>query len=291
VELTWDKSGTKVTSEGWIQIGMKTPAADFDMRSFLLRSTARQIARLGLLNLTRGTGPREDSEFLVEGMSEIIAREYFRTTRGLAGAWVHAQMLDRMGQLGLAPQASWSGFSGDRHDLREASPGITFVLTCRELYGRERTMKLFEALQRGTLFESIAETFRTTPAALEAAWLRKVRSASVSDTIPSSPDEEPPKVDRAICAAVADAGGSRLELRLFVRKGVNALLPESIFLPDDASGRVSQARQPAGKDANYLAIEAPLDPAKRTDPFNYRVIAVDEAGNVSIWQGSCTPTP
>lgn len=289
VDLNWDKSGTKENPDGWIQIGMKTPAADFDMRSYLLRSAAREIARLGLLNLTRGTSVREESEFLVEGMSEIIAREYFRSTRGLAGAWIHAQMLDRMGQLGLAAQASWSGFSGDRHDLREASPGITFLLTCRELYGRERTMKLFEALQRSTLTEGIVETFRTTPGALETAWVKKVRAAAVSDSIPSSPDEEPPRLERAACAAVSDASGARLQLRLFARKGPSALLPQSVYLSDDASGRVVQAHLPAGRDAGYFLIEVPIDPAKPPVPFNYRVIAVDEAGSISIWQGSCTP--
>jgi hypothetical protein len=289
VDLNWEKSGTKANPDGWIQIGMKTPAADFDTRSFLLRNAAREIARLGLLNLSRGTIFREESEFLVEGMSEIIAREYFRTTRGLAGAWVHAQMLDRMNQLGLAAQAPWSQFSGDRHDLREASPGITFLVTCRELYGRERTMKLFEALQRGTLAEGIVATFRTTPGALEAAWLKKVRTYTISESIPGSPDEEPPKLERAACVAASDASGSRLQLRLFIRKGVNALLPQSLYLPDDASGRVFQARLPAGRDANYSLIEVPIDPAKLASPFNYRVIAVDEAGNISNWQGSCTP--
>jgi hypothetical protein len=286
VDLNWETSGVKATLEGWIQIGMKTPAAAFDERSFLLRSAARQIARLGLLNLTRGTALREESEFLVEGMSEIVAREYFRTSRGLAGAWVHAQMLDRMGRLGLAVQGDWPGFSGGRHDLREASPGITFVLTCRELYGRERTMKLFDALQRGSLSGSIVEVFKTSPAALEAAWLKKVRSATISDSIPSSPDEEPPKLDKAVCAAAARTG---LQLRLFVRKGVSALLPQGIYLPDDLSGRVYQAGQPAGKEATYFPIDVPMDPAKRSDPFSYRVLAVDEAGSVSIWQGSCTP--
>jgi len=290
VDVNWDTAMIKATQEGWIQIGMKTPAASFDEKSFLLRAAARQIARLGLLNLTRGTALREESEFLVEGMSEIVAREYFRTSRGLAGAWVHAQMLDRMGQLGVVAQGSWSGFSGGRHDLREASPGITFILTCRELYGRERTMKMFDALQRGSLSEGIVEAFRTTPAALEAAWLRRVRSATISDSVPSSPDEEPPKLDRAACVIVADAEASRLQLRLFVLKGVSALLPQGIYLTDDASGRVYLARQPAGRDATYFPIDVPIDPAKRSDPFNYRVLAVDEAGSVSIWQGSCTPT-
>ena len=289
VDLNWEKSGVKSNPDGLIQIGMKTPAADFDMRSFLIRSAAREIARVGLLNLTRGTMFREESEFLVEGMSEIIAREYFRTTRGLTGAWAHAQMLDRLGQLGLAAQASWSGFSGDTQDLREASPGITFLLTCRELYGRERTMKLFEALQKGTLTEGIVATFRTTPGALEAVWLKKVRATTISDSVPGSPDEEPPKLDHAACVTVSDASGSRLQLRLFIRKGVNALLPQGLYLPEDASGRVYQARLPAGRDVNYSLIELPIDPAKPAGPLNYRVIAVDEGGNVSNWQGSCTP--
>jgi hypothetical protein len=291
VDLNWDTSGTKATPGGWIQIGMKTPAADFDMRSYLLRTAAREIARLGLLNLTRGTAVREESEFLVEGMSEIIAREYFRSTRGLAGAWVHAQMLDRMGQLGLTALASWSGFSGGRHDLREASPGITFVQTCRELYGRERTMKVFEALQRGTLTAAIIETFRITPAALETAWLKKVRAATISESIPSSPDEEPPRLERAACVAGSDASGPKLQLRLFVRKGPNALLPQSIYLPENASGRVLEGRLPAERNAGYFLIDMPIEAAKLPGPFNYRVIAVDEAGGISIWQGSCSSAP
>src|SRR5512136_2737055 len=112
VDLRWDESDSRVElADNRIVIGMKHPAAAANERAFLMRNAAREIGRLGLLSLFKGGAPREESEFLIEGMSEILAREYARTTRSLGGAWILAQLLDRMGLLGLKTQAAWSTFS------------------------------------------------------------------------------------------------------------------------------------------------------------------------------------
>ncbi len=287
VEAVWDDAVAKVDPTGRILIGMHTPGADFDMKGFLIRSAAREIARLGLQGISRGAPPRAGNELLIEGMSEIIAREYFRTTRKLGGAWVHAQLLDRINPLSLAALSSAS-VSAEGHDLRTEAPAITFLLTCNDLHGRERTLKMFEALRKGSsLEESIAASMRTTASALEAAWLKKVRSYSIAESLPTSQDEETPSLERIVCFPVTDASGTRLQLRLFVRKGANILLPQGLYLFDEAAGKVSPARTPAERGAQYTLIEMPIEAGKAPESLNYRVIAIDEGGSVSDWQGSC----
>jgi hypothetical protein len=171
------------------------------------------------------------------------------------------------------------------------APAITFLLTCSENQGRERTMKMLEALRRGTpLEESIVLATKTTAAALEAAWLKKVRSFAVADSLQASQDEETPKLERVACAPVADAGGQKMQLRLYIRKGANALLPQSIYLIEDSSGRYSQARLFTERGTQYALLEAPIGPGKMPDSYNYRILAIDEGGSVSEWQGTCSPT-
>jgi hypothetical protein len=291
VEAVWDDAGVKLDPTGRIHIGMRAPGADLDMKGFLIRNAAREIARMGLQGLSRGASPRAGNELLIEGMSEIIAREYFRTIRKLGGAWVHAQLLDRLNPLGLAAISSAS-VSGESHDLRTEAPAITFLLTCSELHGRERTLKMFEALRKGSSFEdSIAVSMKTSAAALEAAWLKKVRSYSITESLATSQDDESPRLERIVCLPFADAGGARAQLRLFVRKGANILLPQGLYLFDEAAGKVLLARAPAERGAQYMLIETPIEPGQAPEFINYRVIAVDEGGNVSDWQGSCSLAP
>ena len=289
VEINWNDGRTKTDPEGRIAIGMRTPAADFDPRFFIVRSAVRETARLGLLGLGRGTPARGGNDLLLEGMSEIVAREFFHTTRALAGAWVHAQMLDRLKPLSLA-QISPGTLPDESHDLRADAAGITFLITCTDLQGRDRTLKLFESLRRGLVLEQgILEAFKITPPALESAWLKRVRAYTVAEGIQATQDEDKPKLDRIQCVPVSDARGTRLQLRVFVRKGTNILLPEGIYAYDEASSRVSAGRAPDERGAQYLLVEIPAEAGKIPPSFSYRIVAIDEGGGVSDWQGSCSP--
>lgn len=289
VEATWDSSETKLDAEGRIFVGMMTTAADPDLRAYLLRSSVKQIARLGLIGLARPSVSRPENDLLLDGMSEIIEREFFRTTRGLAGAWLHARMLDSISPLSLAALTSDSE-SAEHNELRAQAPAITFLLTCSDSHGRDRAVKLFESLMRGiSLEESISLTMKTTAPALEAEWLKKVRAYTIGESLPASQDEETPKLDRVSCDASTGNGGSVLQLRLFVRRGANVLLPHGLYLYDEASGKVMPGKAPSQRGATYMVIETPLEAGKLTTPFSYRVIAIDERGGVSDWQGSCTP--
>ena len=81
-----------------------------------------------------------------------------------------------------------------------------------------------------------------------------------------------------------------MQLRLYIRKGANALLPQSIYLIEDSSGRYSQARLFTERGTQYALLEAPIGPGKMPDSYNYRILAIDEGGSVSEWQGTCSPT-
>ena len=70
-----------------ITIGMNQPAAIKDVKGFLFHSIAREIARLGLLNISQG-GQREDTEFLFEGMIEILVHEYNHDSRSLISGYL-----------------------------------------------------------------------------------------------------------------------------------------------------------------------------------------------------------
>ncbi len=117
VVIAWDKQSSFADPDlATISIGMNDPAAPPNLRRFLIHSAAREMARMGLLELARGIADREGSEFLFEGMSEILAREYDHSARSLESAWVVAHFLDRMKLLGLKAQSRWSEFSGGRQD-------------------------------------------------------------------------------------------------------------------------------------------------------------------------------
>jgi hypothetical protein len=219
-------------------------------------------------------------------MSEILAREYTRTTRSLTGAWVLAQLLDRMSLLGLKTQAEWPAFSGGRHDLRAAAPGITFIMTCREQFGRDKALKFFEALRKGSLEESIASTFKTNAATLEGAWLKKVREFRDVEDFTTGSEEEAPHLERTDSIPATGRPGAAIQLRLFIRAGANALLPEGIYVQDEASNRVLQARVPVERGAKYSFVELPIEIDRQPGSYKFKIIALDEGGNVRTWNGT-----
>ncbi len=287
VDMRWDESENRADpANSLIVIGMNNPAAAANMRGFVLHAAAHEMGRLGLLSMAKEGVAHEQTEFLIEGMSEILAREYARTTRKLNSAWVLAQLLDHMGLLGLKVQTSWSTFSGGRQDLRAAAPGITLLLTCRELYGRDKLLKLFGSLPKEGLEGSIASTFKTTAAALESEWLKRVRAYRVAEDAMAAPDENGPRFESATSAPEVIRPGTTMQLRLFIRRGADALLPEGIYVQDETSGKVVQAVAPADKDAKYNLAELPIEPGRQPGHYSYKVVALDEGGNVGTWSGN-----
>ncbi len=283
VIVDWNRSDTSCSyRQASISIGMDQPAAD--ARAFLLYQAAREIAHLGLLELSRGA-EREDNSFLFEGMMEILAREFTRSPRALEAAWVIAGLLDEMQQLGLSTQRSWSAFSSGRRNLRSASPGITFLTTFRELQGRSQPLKLFESLKRSGLMQSLSEAFEASPTEIEEIWLNRVREHRPLDQPMTAAADAPRLVQTALMPGELRPG-TKLQIRLFFEEGTDNLLPEGVFIKDERTGKVLQAQAASEKDAGYLIAVVPIDENCPPGQYDYRVMAVDEAGNLGRWERS-----
>jgi hypothetical protein len=284
ISLPWNEELTRVDSEqSTIVIGMNHPAAVVDPRRFLIRIATRELSRLGLLELSGGAAQREANEFLIEGMSQLLSLEWERNTKSITGAWVICYFLDKMHLLGFEVQTAWSKFFDGRHTLRSAAPGATFLTSCREIYGRERTAKLFEALRKNSLENALVSAFKAPSAALESAWLQEVRAHKIAEDFTATTEDEAPVLQQTSFTPADSSAGHNLQIRLFLRDSAGNLLPEGVFLEEEASGRVFQAKAAAEKNARYLAVEVPIEVGRQPGKYNYRVIAVDEAGNVRHW--------
>jgi hypothetical protein len=268
--------------EGSIAVGMNQPAALADVKGCLFRSTAREIARLGLLALSRGA-QREDTEFLFEGMIEILVHEYDHSSRCLEASWAFCRFLDDMQMLGLADQRAWSKFSGGKRCLRNASPGIAFLTTFRELQGRERPLKLFEALRKKSLNESLFDAFKAPVAELEETWLKRVREYRIAEITTAA--EEAPQLVRTTLVPDAVKPGGAIQLRLFLEDRARNLLPEGVFVRDERTGRVLQVKAASEKGVEFLAASIPVEANCPPGRFRYQVTAIDETGNVRCWSG------
>ena len=283
VTVVWESQESSTNyGESSISIGMAHPAAAADMKSFLLHRAAVGMARLGLAELSRQGTLREESQFLVEGMCEIIAREYRQSTRGLAGAWVLAHFLERTKLLGLAPQSSWSTFSRGRLDLRAVSPGVTLITILRELHGRERIIKFFEALKKEGVEDALTSTFRSPARVLEQVWIKKVRDYKISDEVTVTSEENVPRL-RQMVSATAHSGGN-LQLKLSIADVGGDFSPTSLFVQDEASGQVIEGK--TGNGGQIVVVEIPIDSKRTPGKFNFRITAVDDSGNVRHWNGS-----
>ncbi|MGH7771902.1 MAG: hypothetical protein ACREQA_06655 [Candidatus Binatia bacterium] len=287
IEVAWERTEIFTDfQESSISIGMGHPAAAVQSKPFLMRTAAREIARLGLAELSRGGTLREENRFLDAGMAEIIAHEYHGSTKALEGAWVLAHFMDRMNPLGLATQAAWSTFSLGRRDLRSAAPGVTLLMTCRELFGRERTSKLFEALKKGSLEESVAATFKSSADALENAWLKKVKEYRSQEDITVTSEEDAPVLLQTVFVPATGQPGSTLQIKLFIQDRGNDLFPGSVFVEDQNSGRVLQGQTSGEKETKFILVEIPIDERRQPGRYSLRTIAVDETGNIRHWEGS-----
>jgi len=288
VEVAWDRLESSANvSEGSITIGMGHPAARSQPKAYLLHSAAREMARLALAQQSRGVALREDVQFLTEGMVEIIAREYLGLGKSLVSAWVLAHFLDRTKPLGLATQSSAAASRG-RPDLCAAAPGITFLLSCRELHGRERVVKLFEALKKGNLEEALTSTFRTPASVLEEAWLKTLRSYRAVDDLIVTSAEDSPVLRQTTFVPPTGRRGSNLEMRLLIQDKTNDLSPGSVFVVDEGSSRVIQGRGSGQKEGEVTIFQITVDEKRQPGKYGFRASAVDDAGNIRHWDGAYT---
>ncbi len=292
VSIDWARKDNSIDFGDYtIAIGMAHPAAAPNMKTFLVRNATREIARLGLAELSRGGTLREESRFLAEGMCEILAREYDLSTKSLTGAWVITHFLDRIRPLSLEALSSWSTFSGGRGDLESAAPGITFLTTCRDLHGRERVLKLFEALKKGNMKEALFSTFRSSGAVLEDAWLRKVRAFRATEDVVATSEDDAPQLRKTVLVPPAGRRGTSFQMRLFFQDRRGNPPPGFVFVEEKESGLVLQGREPAEKGERFTLVEIPIEEKRQPGTYSYRITAVDESGNVRTWQGSYTVEP
>jgi hypothetical protein len=289
VFIQWDiDSSTADFKTGSISIGMGDPAAALDLQAFIVHNAARQLARLGLNYLSRGAAFGEDAEFLAEGMAEILVREYERTARSLGAAWVMSQLLDEMKLLGLSTQSSWTAFSGAKNSMRNVAPGVTFLVTCRELHGRDKLPKLFESLSKGTLKQSLASVFKTSAASLEAAWLQRVREYKNTDDIIATSPADAPQLQQMTESPTDCIPGSTLQLRFLIKDSGRNLSSDGVFLRDEGNGRMVQARQDVEKGISYFRGEVPIEMNRQPGEYGYVAIAIDEIGNLCYLRGRYT---
>jgi hypothetical protein len=285
IDVDWDKPDNSCNwQKGRILIGMNRSGAESEAKSFLFHGVAREMARLGLLELSQGA-QREDTEFLFEGMIEILAHEFDHSSRSLEAAWAISKYLDELKLLGFAVQRSWSSFSEGEHCLRNASPGITFLATFRELQGRDRSIKLFESLKKNSLFISLSEAFRAPISEVENIWLKKVREYRIGDDITTNAGTAP-RLLKTVFVPDAAKPGTSIQIRLFIEDRAGNLASRNVFVRDGRTGRLLQAQAAAEKEGRYFLATLPIDANCPAGRFPYEVTAIDESGNLRRWKGN-----
>jgi hypothetical protein len=285
VNVDWEGTATWSTMRDVsITVGLNQPPAAADVRAFLVHEAAREMARLGLLSFARQEAQIPQTAFVYQGMAELLSHEFNHSTRGLNGTWIIAQLLDRQKQLGIVPQTSWDTFSGGRNDLRAAAPGITLLMTCRELYGREKTLKLFEGLRRSSLDVGVSITFRTTLPALEAAWLKKVREQPEWTDVTITSDDDAPVLLKSEIPKILHPGDS-LRFRVFLQDRNGDLLTSGVYAVQKNPGQVQPAA-PGPPGADYVIIDMRIEGDRPPGDYALTLIAIDESGNVRNWDAA-----
>jgi hypothetical protein len=282
IEVDWNQPNNSCNwRKGSISLGMNQPAAENDAKGFLFHSVAREMAHLGLLVLSQDA-QREDTEFLFEGMIEILVHEYDHSSRSLEAAWVFSKSLDEMKLLGFAAQRSWSSFSGGERCLRNAAPGITLLTTFRELQGRDRPIKLFDSLKKNSLFISLSEAFRAPISDVEKIWLKRVREYRISDEITTNAETAPRLLKTVFVPDTARPGVS-FQIQLFIDD--RDLLPNGVFVRDGRTGRLLQVQAANEKEGKFFLAAIPIEMSCPPGQFPYEATAIDESGNLRRWNG------
>lgn len=283
IDVGWDQPDSGCNRrDASITIGMNRPDKIVDLRTLLLHKVGREIARLGLLELS-GWAQRGDTEFLFEGMIEILMHEFDHSSRSLEAAWTYSQILDQMQMLGLNVQRSWSVFSAGKRFHRSAAPGVTFLTTFRELQGRERPIKLFAALKKASLTASLATTFKAPAAELENAWLKRVREYHAAEEITIVAEDAPQLLQ---AEAIPEPGQNGFQIRLLLSDRNGDLFPDGVFVKDERTQRTLQAQASPDKDTEYTVVRMPVEANCPPGQYNYGITAIDEAGNLRWWTRS-----
>ncbi|MBP1596299.1 MAG: hypothetical protein H6Q05_1676 [Acidobacteria bacterium] len=283
--VEWDDAASSVDPDSaTISIGMADPAAARDLRGFLVHSAVRELSRLALITLSDRGASRPESRFLLDGMSEIIAHDFSNSVRRLSAAWAVSFYLDRVTPFSLSRLATWGDDAPGRRDLLAAAPGVTLLNACRERFGRERVLKLFEMLGERGLQESLAAAFRVPAAEAETDWLKRVRAYTPADITPAGAEEAPVLVRVESDPAHA---GTVLSLRLFASDSNLDLTPSGIFMVDETGGRVLQGR-PAGGGGRHFLFELPIEGDRPAGTYRVALTAIDGGGNVRNWEAHYT---
>jgi hypothetical protein len=283
IVVNWDQPDSSYSrQDATITVGMNRPDPGLDLNAALLHNVGREIACFGLNELSQGAR-REDTEFLFEGMSEILVQEFAHSSRSLEAAWTASRFLDAMQMLALKSQRAWTTFTGGKRCFRNAAPGITFLTTFRELQDRERPIKLFEAMAKTSLTKSLELTFKAPVAEIEKTWLKRVREYRGSDEITIAAEEAPELRSTLLPETVKP--GNTMQIRLFFKDLVGNLLPEGVFIQDERTRRVFQGKADSAKDAGDIVIDLPIANDCPAGQYNYQVTAIDESGNLRTWTG------
>jgi hypothetical protein len=283
VALDWNASESVWNFQsGRVTIGMNQPASAADARKFLRHSLPYGIARLGLLTLSQG-GQREDTEFLFEGMAEILTHEYNHSTRSLDASWAAVKLLYEAGRLGLSQQRAWSEFSGGKRTHLNAAPGISFLLTQREI-DRSRLMKFFEALRKNSLLKALNLAFKAPAEDLEAAWLKKVRAYEIPEEI-TVQNSDAPILLKIAQAADPVTAGQAARLSLLIKDLDGDIYPENVFVLDSRSGKTFQAQNATLESGEENGVSAysviiPVEDDCPAGNYSFQVIMIDDAGNL-----------
>jgi hypothetical protein len=281
VVVNWDQPNSSYNrQDATITVGMNRPDPASDLSVLLLHHVGREIARFGLNELSQGA-LREDTEFLFEGMSEILVNEFTHSSRSLEAAWTVSRFLDSMQMLSLKSQRAWTAFAGGKRSFRNSAPGVTFLTTFRELQDRERPIKLFEALAKTSLTKSLEIAFKAPIAELEKTWLKRVREYRISDEITIAA-EEAPELRSTLLPETAKPGNT-IQIRLFFKDPVGNLLPEGVFIQDERTRRVFQGKLGSANDADEVTVDIPIASDCPAGEHNYQVTAIDESGNLRTW--------
>jgi len=289
VTLDWSASESVWNFRtGRVVIGMNHTEAAADARKFLRHGLPFGIARLGLINFSQGA-QREDTEFLFEGMAEILTHEYNHSTRSLDAAWAAAKLLDETDRLGFSHQRVWSEFSGGKRNHRNAAPGITFLLTQREI-DRDRLMKFFEALRKNSLLNALNTAFKAPAAELEAAWLKKIRAYEIPEEIIVQNSDAPILLKIEQNTDPVPPGRSII-LNLLIKDSTGDIYPENVFVRDSRSGKTFQARNASSEDgakteSQAFSIVIPVEKDSPAGVYSFEAIIIDEAGNLRKDRGT-----
>jgi len=282
--LTWDsaKSWTDVRKKN-ITVGMTDPAASVNPSSFLLHRASREMARLALLRMTDEAAANPENAFLLEGMAEILSREFMGSTRALESTWVVAHYLARMEKMGFVRLGNWTAFSAGRQDIRAVAPGVTLFLTCRDEYGREKARKLISSLRKKTLSESIQSNFRRISDEVENIWLERAREFGAPEEVTVTNEKDAPNLSETAFDPPVARPGIPLRIRLLIRDGGRNLSPGGVFVADSESGEILQPEVVNHDGTSYMQVRLPIGQDRSAGEYGIKVTAVDDAGNIRIW--------